>query len=85
MESISPVLPSVLFSILPDDILLAIAERSAGNRLIIGAAMVAVLRKSRLFMCVVLRLNANNVAILSYYQIYPNNFSIQKDILFCGI
>jgi hypothetical protein len=47
--SISPVLPRDLFSILPGRDSLTMEVRSAGNRLIIGATIEDVLRKSRLF------------------------------------
>jgi hypothetical protein len=52
MESKAPVRPRALFSIPPGALILAIPLRSAGKRLITGAASEAVLMKSRRFIIV---------------------------------
>jgi hypothetical protein len=60
VESISPVIPSDLFSILPDDIFLLMADRSDGNKLIAGTAIAVFLINSRLFIGSLLRLYTGN-------------------------
>jgi hypothetical protein len=60
IESISPVLPNDLFPIFPGIDFRAMDDRSAGNRLIIGAIIAVVLIKSRLFIAVKSKLNINH-------------------------